>query len=356
MEELPDAVRSAVEVSLRCGAAEVVSLDSAARRGRMSRTARLLVAGPEGTHRAVFAKWPSQRAKVRRIARYSGAYQREVAFYRELASRCDVRLPRVYFTEFHPESGEFVLLLEDLSAARAGDDLSSSVADVRHVLRSVARLHAQWVGDTQLDRMTWLPACDDPRVRRYVRFELDRIARAVARGRFGCGPTRAALPLLSTLGGRFADILGPAALDRQTLVHGDLHVDQVLFPHEGDGVIVDWQTVRRGTAGVDVARLIVLSLSVEERRRYEADLLDVYRAAVQECGALAHDRGALLDEYRCGILWTAFVNATFYLGSDGTEGEAAANTHEVMFDRIAAAAADHGLCRGRGWSAAGSPG
>jgi hypothetical protein len=355
-DELPEAVLCALAASFGGATPEVVRYDGAAQRARMSQTAHILIRDARGaqvtndahdgqaTRLAVFAKWPSRHGKVRRIARYCGAYQREVMFYRELAGTCPMRLPRVHFCGYEPATGEFVLLLEDLVAARAGDDLSSSAADVERVLRTIATLHAQWMDDDRLNSIAWLPGPADSRVQRYTRLELDRISRATAQGQFGRDDAKAVLSLLAPLSGQLGDFFLRSAQGRQTLIHGDLHADQVLFPDGGDSVIVDWQLVQRGNVGVDVARLITLSLSAQDRRQHEPGLLAAYCQALVESGAPAYDPVTCLEDYRRGIVWTAFVNATFCLSKAGeTEPTETGDFHDAMFARIAAAAADHGL-------------
>jgi aminoglycoside phosphotransferase (APT) family kinase protein len=326
-EDLPDAVRSALAASF--DGAELVRVEAVAGRARMSRTARLAIRDSAGTRSTVFAKWPSRSARVRRMARSSGAYRREVLFYRELAGSRPVRLPRAYACHHDVETDDFVLLLEDFAGARAGDTLTASAADVDRVLRTIATLHARWLDDDRLGSIPWLAAAADPRLQRYP---LERIFRAAARGRFRTDPARAVLSLLR--GG----LPGPA-YGRRTLVHGDLHADQALFPAGADSVIVDWQLVRPGTVGLDTARLVTLSLTPEERRRHETSLLATYRRALQERGAPAYDPATCLEDYRRGIVWTAFVNLAACLPAAGETDD----FHGVMFDRIAAAATDHGL-------------
>src|SRR4051812_30894281 len=46
-----------------------------------------------------------------------GNYEREVMFYRHLADSALIRTPRCLFTDVAPGTGEFVLLMEDLTPA-----------------------------------------------------------------------------------------------------------------------------------------------------------------------------------------------------------------------------------------------
>jgi aminoglycoside phosphotransferase (APT) family kinase protein len=59
-------------------------------------------------------------------------------------------------------------------------------------------------------------------------------------------------------------------------VHGDLHLDNVLFAPEGARrrpVVLDWGSVCAGPGAVDVFPFLAMSLSPEDHTRHAADLL-----------------------------------------------------------------------------------
>lgn len=329
--------------SFGCTPASVTLTSDRGHRGRMSQSAWITVPTAGGGQTPVFAKWPSPEHKVRRVGRYSGAYEREVRFYLDLASQCAVRTPRLHFASYEPRTGDFVLLLEYLPEARKGDLLNSSPDDVERIMRAIARLHAQWAGNTALSEFGWLPAAGGPGTRRYTRMELDRLGRATAKGQLARRPVRAVLPLLTMLSDRLNSFFRWSDASAQTLVHGDLHPDQALFTQRPEPVLVDWQLVHRGHPGLDVARVLALGLSVEDRRRHEVRLLDAYCETLEACGARAPDLATRSEDLRHGLMWSAFVNAAFYLATIGNSDRASTEFHHVAFDRIRAAAQDYGL-------------
>jgi hypothetical protein len=318
--ELPDDIREALSETL--GGAWAGTGEPGCR-GRLAQSGRAASA-----HGTVFVKWPAAAGPVRRLARLTNAYEREVRFYRELSGDCPIRLPAVHAARYDP----FLLVLEDLTPARPGDTLRGSVADVRNILRAVACLHAAWAGSARLAAAEWLLAADSTPVRRQMRFDLGRITRAPSRA----GPAGAVLPVLAWLSDALIESADGAGF--ATLLHGDLHADQVLFPQEGDCVIIDWQYAQRGPVGVDLARLLTLSLAPNVRRRHEPELLETYRTALAGYGAPALDRETLLADYRRGIAWTAYLNTALHL-SRPDRGRSA----DILFGRIAAAVRDHGL-------------
>jgi hypothetical protein len=309
----------------------------------MSQSARIQFGDERCCHpRAVFAKWPADETRLRRLAKYSDAYMREVMFYKEIAPNCMLDLPRVFLSDYDPNTDDFVILLEDLASLRAGDVLQSSPRDVEQVLRAIAPFHAQWMDKNELRGIHWLRSPEDAFVQKHIRLEANRVQRAVARGRFGGDSKRRLLPLLAALGQKLEQLFIEPAPDRQTLVHGDLHLSQIFFParEAGKPIVVDWQTIQRGSVGRDVARLITLNLAVEDRRKHETDLLHTYQSALGACGIQGYTPAICFDDYLRGILWTVFMNAVLYISR---AQETASEMHQILFGRIIAAADDHGL-------------
>jgi aminoglycoside/choline kinase family phosphotransferase len=93
--------------------------------------------------------------------------------------------------------------------------------------------------------------------------------------------------LLDRLRLRLAGVLAELAAGAQTLIHADLHLDNVIFDARGDGrsaVVLDWQTASVGSPAWDVALFLFGSLSVEDRRTADAMLLDRYTTLIAENG------------------------------------------------------------------------
>jgi len=61
----------------------------------------------------------------------------------------DTPIPECHAAEFDRDSGDFVLLMEDLSAARQGDWNQDPIADIRTSLAHLAQMHAQFWGDAR---------------------------------------------------------------------------------------------------------------------------------------------------------------------------------------------------------------
>jgi aminoglycoside phosphotransferase (APT) family kinase protein len=101
--------------------------------------------------------------------------------------------------------------------------------------------------------------------------------------------------LAPRLGAYYAGRGGP-----KTVQHGDFRTDNLLFDGRGGAVpmaTVDWQMVTIGAAALDVAYLLTTSLTTEDRRTHERDLLDAYLERLCELGVAGYGRDALFDDY-----------------------------------------------------------
>ena len=82
---------------------------------------------------------------------------KEVSFYRTLAGRVTISVPRCYYAAIDGEGPEFALLLEDLAPARQGDQLAGCSTEVAHAaVLELVGLHAPSWCDESLRGVDWL--------------------------------------------------------------------------------------------------------------------------------------------------------------------------------------------------------
>ena len=249
--------------------------------GQMADTARLTLtydvpgAGPP----SVVGKFASADEQSRATGLALRAYEIEVRFYREVASRVAARVPARYYADVEPESGWFTLILEDIVGARQGDQIEACGADVAAaVLEEMAGLHAPCWEAPDLAALDWLnrnsPDADvfmATMVASLLPGFLERYADRLA-------PQHAALCRLFVehLPTWTANRVGP-----RTASHGDFRLDNLLFKSgERRPVVVDWQTLSWAGGSYDVAYFIGGCLSAEDRKRHEQDLLAHYHDAL----------------------------------------------------------------------------
>jgi hypothetical protein len=213
--------------------------------------------------------------KMRALA--AGVYERESLFFGVMAPTLSIPLPRCYFAGTDPIAGQSALLLEDLieSGCRFGRiEEPLSIERGSETLALLASLHARWwnqpdaaemrgftssdvrfsIGDFLLSRDNWDRCFDAPRVRDVP---------AAVRNRDAVAHAVVAL--------RTHDREGP-----RCLIHGDAHLGNLYFDHDGAPRLLDWQAATSGSWIQDVAYVVTCALSTSDRRIHEQSLLRGY--------------------------------------------------------------------------------
>jgi hypothetical protein len=229
------------------------------------------------------------------MRRYYERCVRELRFYREIGAGF---APKRYYAAADEAQRRVVLVLEDLSGGRQGDELDGcSIDDARLVIDQLAPFHAQWWGDRA--QTSGFPVSgQDPQARqeRYagqVDLFLERHGKRLPHG-LG--------DVLERLRSQLAEVARALHARQKTLIHADLHLDNMLFEARGDGrsvTVLDWQTVSVGPPAVDVALFLFGSLSVEDRRAAESELFDRYVGLVSAHGVRGYSSEDLRLE--CGL-------------------------------------------------------
>lgn len=225
---------------------------------------------------SVIAKLPSLDEASRAAAAALRCYEIEVNFYRELSSALAVRTPKLFHAALDIAETDFLLLMEDVTPARQGDQLAGCRPDEAALaVRELAGLHAPLWGDARLETLEWLHRSTAAR-----KGDMPDLIRSVYPGfgeRYGdrLDPEVRAVAdrLIANLERYDATSAGP-----KTVTHGDFRLDNLLFADvEGGGVyVVDWQTSVLGAGVSDLSYFLGSAFPVEVRRQHERDLVGAY--------------------------------------------------------------------------------
>lgn len=289
------------------GGAQVVhlQLESFIGTGQTGRNARFSLTWdhPEGRPASIVGKFPSGDANARVNAFANGTYLTEVSFYGELAPGLDIRVPECHLAGYDHHKPDFVMIMEDLSGSRQGDQMEGlTVDEAALAVEQAVGLHAPRWGDPAL-----------------AEFGAHRPKGEEAAAGLGMVYAMFVEPFLDRLGpGLDADIVdlvravAPhvqqwvlAGETPRTVVHLDYRPDNFMFGVTADApplVVVDWQTASEGPAMWDLAYMIGGSFEPARRAQVERDLLADYRSRMRGAG-VDYDAGTMWHDYRVGSLW-----------------------------------------------------
>lgn len=256
--------------------------------------------GPE----TLIAKLPSPSAESVFMAQMMGFYDREVNFYRELARTIDLRVPACFHADIAAEGTPFVLLLEDVHGARTIDQIAgASRDDAEAVIDQAVLLHTRFWDSDELYAMEWLPPINTPLFLAAADLATQKLP-AYLQYWQGKAPDES-LRFVADMTPHF-----PALLDwwvdqgNPTFAHMDYRADNFLFggsAGEGAVTVLDWQLSVRGVGVWDVANFLAGSVTIEDRRRWEHDLLGRYHRGLVDAGVAGYGFDRCWREYRYAI-------------------------------------------------------
>jgi len=243
--------------------------------------------------RSVVCKFASPDPRSRETGLALRTYEVEVEFYRTLARTVRIRTPVCHAADIDLTTGEFVLVLEDLTPAAPGDQLAGCTLEQASLaLDELAKLHVPRWGDERLAALPWLHrntpealAASGALLPTLLPGFLARYASRLAPEHVGVAER-----LMAGLGRWLGDREPPFVIQ-----HGDYRVDNMLFATAAGGhplTVVDWQTAAWGAPLADVSYFLGASLPTEVRRAHESALVRAYHDALRAggVGGLSWDR------------------------------------------------------------------
>lgn len=282
-----------------------------------SSRARLVLTG-KNVPESVFVKVAAQTAATRLMGELGRLGHTEVRFYRQLAPQV-IGVPYCYGAAFDPWTGRYLLVLEDLPAESCEfpDTLHPLSADQAGlIVELLAELHATFWDRLPRDGrgpLGWLytPSGDvtslltGSLMHTSIKRLAERTTIPVENGAF--------------IADNYRDVAALIDTPPHTVMHGDAHPGNMYF-HGGKAGLLDWQAVRRGHPSRELAYTLITSLTPEDRRASQRELLDDYRRALVAAGGPELDRDDLWLQFRQGALY-AYVAPLITTGMGGMQVE-----------------------------------
>ena len=245
--------------------------------GILGLVTRVTMTTPEGTE-TLIAKFQSPVEGNRDIANLYSMYQREYIFYTEIAPTLSVRSPACYYAAYDEKTSAFVLLLEDLTGYRIGDQITGcSESETEAVISSLAALHAA----------TWMTEDFAPIERHNTENQIAGMQAGLAAGwpviaeQFSSIIPEGLDGKIESLTGQIPNLLEGITQDPICINHGDLRLDNIFF---GDShvALVDFQAICRSAPEHDLAYFLTQSLS--QSLRSKRDWVAEYHMALTQHG------------------------------------------------------------------------
>ncbi len=225
----------------------------------------------------MFAKLPPLDPDRRAQINQTGMGRREALFYQSLAHRVPMRTLTAYVAAFDPETGAFVLLLEDLdnSDCSLPDPIEGvSVAYAEQAMDHYAGLHARYEDPARREaEASWVPQANrgSDYGARLLRYGLDH-----HRDKLTDTFAETAELYITRTAHLHATWVPGATAGPATVLQGDGHVGNLFVtPDDGPGFL-DWGLINVGAPMRDVSYFLNMSLAPEVRLTHDQALIQRY--------------------------------------------------------------------------------
>lgn len=285
------------------------------------------------------AKIPTNDEMVRGLLAPAQVFEREARFYQDVAPKLGDLVPQAYFVGCDVENDDYFLLMEDLGAARCGDQAAGcSVEDARAAVQAIAAFHARFWENDALAAIEWMPRMDDPGMK------IGEVIYSSSIDGFKAVFEHAIDPLCADIIDRFGPNV-PQLLDRMaampnTVSHFDFRLDNLFFGDDGAVQMIDFQTSAKGGGIYDIGYLLSQSVNTDDRRAHEDELLELYHDTLVANGVLNYGLDQIKADYRIGVLYS-WVIPVFAVGSLDASSERAMTLWTNVIQRAQAAMLDH---------------
>ncbi|MDC7219796.1 MAG: DUF1679 domain-containing protein [Spirochaetales bacterium] len=125
----------------------------------------------------------------------------------------------------------------------------------------------------------------------------------------------------------------------QTLTHGDLHLENILFSPSDDITLIDWQLGVKRTPAFDVSFFLIQNLEGAVRREGEKELLDNYYRGLSESVKGEYSFSQFYREYRA-CLTRSMMTSVMMIGKRFAHKKEQMAEADIMARRVIGAVGD----------------
>jgi len=267
----------------------------------------------------------------------------EIQFFNTIAPELDFELPTSYRAELEPRSQRSSLILEDISNSKGATFFTVGTpflrSDIEGMLSILGSLHAKYWESPRLNsEFKWLLYPSQFNKILEEGMELEQL--------MGSGFERAKSVIPAQVADRKEQVWSAhrRAMEMSsraplTFLHGDPHLRNYYKTAAGVIGLADWQVTMKGAWSHDFDYTVITSLSIDQRRAWEKDLLAFYLKSLKSGGAdsLAYEEA--WEIYRRQTLYT-FVGWLVTIGFGALQPNMQPASESLEIIRRAAAAVD----------------
>jgi hypothetical protein len=256
----------------------------------------------KGYPKSVFCKGAQDLAN--RITMSAGSGPGEVQFFNELRPQIDFDAPKALFAGFDPVSFRSIIVLDDMAGEVEFCSYKTPMSRARaeSQMDLLARMHGRFYDSP--DFKGPLASMDRFQDRFHRINDYHGLTDACYRGLVAAESVvpPALLNRIEEVWPRTLESVSAMDTLPQTVTHGDVHLGN-WYVHPNDQMgLTDFQNCNRGHWSRDVAYTISTSLTVENRRAWEKDLLRLYLAKLKQYGGVTESWNESWKNYRQQLL------------------------------------------------------
>ena len=333
---------------------EIVSIDrttlSGGGQGFLGQTCRLHLtyrSGSAHTPETIVVKISHHDSEF--LKNVSSFFRREVFFYTKISQRSSIRSPLCYYGDFDENTGNSVLLLEDLGGGQIGDMISGgSVEASITALNELVRLHVAWWDREELDDLEWIPQMpklEDPQSKQQL-LDIYAVGWTLFSEKFGDAIPRQVQETWEVFTQEFDKIRDLSIAPPLTLCHGDYHLENMAFSETSEHckvTVFDWQCLRVSQGPLDLCYFLVYNLDPHLRRKHEADFIHLYVNKLLEADITDYSLDQCQHAYKVALYELLLTRTVMAGGHLDTSNERAQTLFQAILHRVDEAISDHPL-------------
>jgi hypothetical protein len=244
-----------------------------------------------------------------------GGTSREISFYAHIGKACQLDIPEFYYGYYEKESGEFLLIMEDRTGPPPGDWVTANLTQAESLMQSLVNMHAHWWQDPSISGAGWTAKFSS---------EPGCTLQVMQQSFQGCAESFVEV-FKDEIDDHLADLVTSAfnkphlieAFDNRvkTLIHGDYHYKNALFPPGQAPVVFDWQLAGHGPPSIDIGRTFIFLGGSDINAQTDALLLK-YHQALEAAGIANYTYNQLQEDMALGFLYNVWLTIVALMETD----------------------------------------